>query len=443
MPLKIAILGIYHESNTFVETPTVLADFQKGHYLKGEAIRNEYQHAHHEIGGMLEILDREGLEVIPVMYAEATPGGTISAQTYQVLLQDLMLELEKVFPVDALLVVPHGAGVSEDYPDMDGHWLSRVRERVGVAVPVVGTLDLHANVSDLMVESTNALIAYKQNPHVDQRERGKEAAILLMKLLRDKINPVQVLKQVPVVISIEQQLTADEPCNSLYAYADKLSQQEGILSISIQLGFPYADVFEMGTSLIVISNNNQEQALNTANTLEEYIINNRDSFIGEKNDIPTALSMVTTSKKPVLLLDMGDNIGGGGPGNNGVKKLPLKIKLVQISDGNFREENPRHGGQVNFKMGKTAIVSTEQGSIIMLTSLRTVPFSLNQLTSCDIIPADFDAIVAKGVIAPVAAYSEVCPVIIQVNTPGVTQADMTLFDFKNRRKPLYPFENFQ
>ncbi len=313
MPLKIAILGIYHESNTFVETPTVLADFKKGHYLKGEAIRNEYQHAHHEIGGMLEILDREGLEVIPVMYAEATPGGTISAQTYQVLLQDLMLELEKVFPVDALLVVPHGAGVSEDYPDMDGHWLSRVRERVGVAVPVVGTLDLHANVSDLMVESTNALIAYKQNPHVDQRERGKEAANLLMKLLRDKINPVQVLKQVPVAISIEQQLTADEPCKSLYAYADKLSQQEGILFISIQLGFPYADVYDMGTSLIVLSDNNKEKAVFAANTLEEYIVNNRDSFIGEKNDISTALSMVATCEKPVLLLDMGDNIGGEDP----------------------------------------------------------------------------------------------------------------------------------
>jgi microcystin degradation protein MlrC len=87
------------------------------------------------------------------------------------------------------------------------------------------------------------------------------------------------------------------------------------------------------------------------------------------------------------------------------------------------------------------VVATEEGSEIMLTSLRVMPFSLQQLISQGVNPSEFDAIVAKGVNAPIAAYSPVCPTIIQVNTPGVTQADMTLFDFKHRRKPLFPFEN--
>ena len=488
MSFKIALLGIYHESNTFVEKPTLLADFQNGHYLKAEAIREEYQHAHHEIGGMMEVMDKEGMEIVPVLFAEATPGGTISSETYKTLFDEMMAELEKVLPVDACLVVPHGAGVSEEFPDMDGHWLSRVRERLGTSIPIVGTLDLHANVSPLMVSSTNALVAYKKNPHVDMRQRGIEAANLLVQFLKGHTKPVQALVQVPLAISIEQQLTAHEPCKSLYAFADELSREEGILSLSIQHGFPYADVEEMGTSVIVVTDNDPAKALSTAKKIESYILERRESFVGKKNDIPSSLEQIKISEKPVLLLDMGDNVGGGGPANNcclleafeekkqykyfvciydpravidasghkpgdpfelsftgtgkeGLKIVKIKVSLIRLTDGNFRESNPRHGGQLNFRMGNSAVVSTEQGSIILLTSLRVMPFSLQQVISQGIDPADFDAIIAKGVNAPIAAYSPVCPTIIQVNTPGVTQADMTLFRYQHRRKPLFPFEN--
>jgi microcystin degradation protein MlrC len=487
MSFRIALLGIYHESNTFVPQETTTADFRNFKYLMGETIRREYQTAHHEIGGMLEVLDKEGMEAIPIMYASATPGGAVSAITYKGLLKNMMDELEKVLPVDAILVIPHGAGVSEDFPDMDGHWLSVVRERLGDSIPIFGTLDLHANVSPLMVASTNALVAYRENPHIDMRQRGIEAANLLVDHLKGKTNPVQVLVQVPLAISIEQQLTANEPCKSLYAYADELRCDSDILSISIQHGFPYADVEEMGTSIIVIANGNREKALVVAKKLELYILDRKESFLGVKNDIQSSLNLIDKSEKPVLLLDMGDNIGGGGPANNCcileafeeckkykyfvciydpeavrmagnnqpgewfeliivgtaadcIRTYRIKVKLLRVTDGEFQESNPRHGGQINFNMGKTAVVATEQGSEIMLTSTRVMPFSLYQLTSQGVQPSDFDAIVAKGVNAPIAAYAPVCPTVIQVNTPGVTQADMTLFKFENRRKPLFPFE---
>ena len=488
MKKRVAIAGLYHESNTFVPQPTTITNFKKGRYLKGKDIINEYKNAHHEIGGMIEILHQEDIEIIPLLYAEATPGGTITAETYGALLEDLMEEVDRILPVDAFLVAPHGAGVSENFPDMDGHWLSRLRDRLGPGIPIAGTLDLHANVSPLMVSSTDALVSYKQNPHVDQREIGKESARLLIRQLRKEIELEQVLVQVPVAISIEQQLTADEPCKSLYQYAQSLSEQEGILSLSIQLGFPYADVSEMGTSIIVVSNNNRDLALATGEKLKKYIIEHKESFVGKKIDVPSSLMKVKESKKPALLLDMGDNIGGGSPGNNicllealeqqkefayfvciydpqavsdaekynnretftlsveginenGNKPFPVEVTLLGINDGNFKESRPRHGGQVNYKMGKTAIVSPREGSIIMLTSLRTPPFSLQQLLSFGIDPGLFDIIVAKGVNAPIAAYAPVCPTIIQVNTPGVTQADMTMFTFSNRRKPIFPFEN--
>ncbi len=488
MSFRVALLGIYHESNTFVIIPTVLDDFRNGQYLKGESIRKEYQNAHNEIAGMLEVLDKEQIEAIPLLFASATPGGTITAETYNFILNETLEELKKVLPIDACLVIPHGAGVSEEFPDMDGHWLSKVREIVGDTIPIIGTLDLHANVSQLMVSSTNALVAYKQNPHVDMRQRGVESAKLLVNLLNGKTKPVQALVQVPLAISIEQQLTANEPCISLYAYANQLAAEPGILALSIQHGFPYADVHEMGTSIIVVADGDYEKALSVAKKLEAYILERKQSFVGKKTDIPSALNLINDSVKPVLLLDMGDNVGGGGPANNscileafeeskkykffvcmydpqavidaslheqgeqfdltvigtgkdGLKTLKLNVKLLRISDGTFQESNPRHGGQINFRMGKTVVVSTKEGGVIMLTSLRVMPFSLQQLISQGVVPSEFDAIVAKGVNAPIAAYAPVCPTIIQVNTPGVTQADMTLFDYQQRRKPLFPFEN--
>lgn len=487
MSFRIALMGIYHESNTFVPQATTIADFRNGKYLTGEEIRKEYQTAHNEVGGMLEVMDREGMEVIPIIFASATPGGALSANTYNILLKNMMDELDKVLPVDACLVIPHGAGVSEEFPDMDGHWLSMLRKKVGDSVPIFGTLDLHANVSPVMVSSTNALVAYKENPHIDMRQTGIEAAKLLADYLKGNTKPVQVLVQVPLAISIEQQLTANEPCKSLYAYANELSRDPEILSLSIQHGFPYADVEEMGTSIIVVADGNREKALGIARKLEAYILDRRESFVGVKNSIQDSLDLIDKSEKPVLLLDMGDNVGGGGPANNccilqafeeskkykyfvciydpeavrmagnrqpgewfeliivgtgmdSIRTYRLKVKLLCVTNGEFQESNPRHGGQINFNMGKTAVVATEQGSEIMLTSLRVMPFSLQQLISQGVQPSDFDAIVAKGVNAPIAAYAPVCPTVIQVNTPGVTQADMTLFKFEHRRKPLFPFE---
>lgn len=487
MPFRVALMGIYHESNTFVPEATTIADFQRTTFLTGEAIRDEYRDAHHEIGGMLEVMDAEGIEVVPVIHAAATPGGTISAETCQWLFKELLDGLEAVLPVDACLVVPHGAGVGENFPDLDGHWLSLVRARLGDSIPIIGTLDLHANVSQLMVASTTALVAYRENPHVDMRQRGIEAARLLVDKLHGRVDPVQALVQAPLAISIEQQSTASEPCLSLYASADQLRREPGILSLSIQLGFPYADVPEMGTSIIVVADRDRERADQIAQRLESSLLANRDNFVGEKTGIDEALERIERSAKPVLLLDMGDNVGGGGPANNlallrafverqvsryflcicdaaavllaasqipgqpfeltidgtdgeGAISCRIEVRLLCHSDGEFEESSPRHGGQIRYRMGRTAVVETAMGGVIMLTSQRVMPFSLQQLISHGVDPTGFDAIVAKGVNAPLAAYAPVCPTIIQVDTPGVTQADMTRFQYRHRRQPLFPFE---
>lgn len=488
--LRVAILGIYHESNTFIAKPTTLDDFKNSHWLKGDAIAQEYRHAFHEIGGMLEVLEENNIASVPVMYAEATPGGTVSAATYDTLLKEMMRGLDAVLPIDGCLVVPHGAGVSEEHADMDGHWLTLLRQRLGPDIPIIGTLDPHANVSPAMTAATHALVAYSTNPHIDQRDTGKKAATLMVQTLKGNILPVQQLMQTPVAISIEQQWTSAEPCKGLYDQARKAAGQPGVLSISILLGFPYADVPEMGSAFIVVTDSNLPLCNSIGEELKNKLIDRHTDFVAEKHDIASLLPKMQDWAKPVLLLDMGDNVGGGSPGNSAyllaaaeagklsgcficiydptavaeaVKHPPgetfslsfgnveggymqgktdyaIPVRLLMEADGKFSEDSPRHGGQVNFDMGKIAVVQTGGGNVIMLTSLRVPPFSLRQLTAFGIHPQQFNAVVAKGVNAPIAAYGPVCPTIVQVNTPGVTQADMTRFTYRHRRQPLFPFE---
>ena len=484
---RIALLGLYHESNTFLKTKTSLKDFEKGHLLYGEDIRAEYSEAFHEIGGMLEVLDASAFEPVPLVFAEATPGGTITDDTLQFLFDKISSELRDKGPFDGIMVALHGAAVCESYPDMDGWWLEKLRTLVGDSKPIIGTLDPHANVSQKMINATNALVAYKTNPHVDQRATGAEAARLMVDTLEGRIKPTQDFYQPPATISIEQQYTSGSPCKELYGLAEQLARDSKILSISVLLGFPYADVKEMGSGFIVVSNNDHSLARDTAKGLGNYLWEKRADFVGKRISVKEAIEAVAHNPKPVLLLDMGDNVGGGSPGdstfilealersgkwksficlydpesvaiaaNSNASKISLAVggktdqehgqpyatdvTIRSIADGIFKEHQPRHGGQVNFNMGRIAIVETEKRTTIMLTSLRIAPFSLNQLTSFGIRPEDYDVIVAKGVHAPIAAYKPVCKTFVQVDTDGITQADLTRFSFRNRRKPLYPFE---
>ncbi len=484
--IRIGLLGIAHESNTFIAKLTTFEDFTKGHLYFGDEIVSEYQNAHHEIGGIIGQFDKSSIEFVPIMYAEATPGGRISSQAADYLMKMMVQSLTDALPLAGLMVVPHGAAVSESQDDFDGYWLTRVRSIVG-NIPVVGTLDLHANVSQTMASAVNVLVPYATNPHVDQRATGERAAEIMLAILADDLRPVQRLLSSKVVIGIEQQYTSSEPCQSLYQLADQMAGYRGVWSIGVVLGFPYADVHDMGTSFLIVTDGDPNLAEQVGADLEQYLIKQRQSFVGEKTSVSDAIKQLSRLSKPVLLLDMGDNVGGGSPGDGTIllqaleespyksfvcifdpeavialeavqpsqrvsleigghtdnlhgSPIQLDVQLISVVDGHFQEPEPRHGGQVHFNMGKTAIVKTRNSTTLMLTSRRIAPFSLQQLLRFGIKPSEFDVIVAKGVQAPIAAYKSVCPSYLRVNTPGVTTADLAMLNYKKRRRPLFPFE---
>jgi microcystin degradation protein MlrC len=486
--MRIGIIALLQESNTFVSRGTRLEHFQEELLASGEAVREKLAGTHHEVGGMFHALESERAEAVPIFAARALPFGVVEKRAIEALMEQMFAALDAAGDVDGVLVAPHGATVSQPWPDVDGHWLTELRRRLGPNKPIIGTLDLHANLSPAMVAAADALIAYRTNPHLDQRARGIDAARMMIRTLRGTIRPTMAASFPPLVINIEKQHTAEEPCQGLYRLADLQLADERVLSNSILLGFPYADVPEMGSSAVVVTDGEPQLADQLAAQLGEVLWNHRQEFEGEFVGIDEALNKAASLTGPVCLLDMGDNVGGGSPGDGTLlaqaihdRQLPRSLAIIHdaeavaqaqamgewgtgtftiggkadklhgpplkvdatvlgLYDGRFEEAHPRHGGIKSFDQGPTAVVRTDAGLTLILNSRRTPPFSLRQVSSCGLEAAEFHLLVAKGVNAPVAAYREVCKHFIRVNTPGCTTADLSLLTYYHRRRPLFPLE---
>jgi microcystin degradation protein MlrC len=488
--MRIGIIGLSHESNTFSSTPTTIDLFRRDRLLVGDAVRHEFDGGFHQISGFLEGLGFAGVEAVPIFFASTTASGTIEKETCDEVLALMFDAFDSTSSLDGLLVAPHGANVGEgdEYRDLDGFWLTRIRDRVGPDFPIVCTIDPHANVSGRMIEACDATIAFRSNPHLDQKARGLEACNLLLRTLSNEVRPCQRAAFPPMGINIERQRTTENPCLPLYELANDQMTRPGVLSNSIVLGFPYADVEEMGSSAIVVTDDDPDLAKRLAGELTAFMVEHRAKFVGEYITVEEAVDRALEREGPVGLLDMGDNVGGGSAADGteiahelhrrgksiafvclydpesqsrardagiGARLLlemggktdnlhgsPLiaEVTVKSLHVGQFEESRARHGAYTKFDMGPTSVVATDNGLVISLTSRRTLPVSLGIVTSIGLDPRDFQILVAKGVHAPVAAFERVCTELIRVNTPGATAADMRTFEYVHRRRPMYPFE---
>jgi microcystin degradation protein MlrC len=312
---RVGILGFQHESNTFAPMSTDIDQFT---IAVGRELVSRWGSSHSEVAGFLKGLEVEGLEAVPLYMATATPSGTVTADAFEQIADSIQGALETAPALDGLLVAPHGAGVSERERDMDGFWLQGVRKIVGEDLPMICTLDLHANVSPQMIEACDATIAYRTNPHLDTFERGLEAATLIARTLRNEIQPTQAGSFPPVAINILNQGTSEPPCSTLAGVVDAVRRRDGVLSASVCLGFHFADVAEMGTSFNVVTDRDGELAQELADELAGYLVKHRHDFDPIHIYAPEAVEQATGMKGPVCLLDTGDNVGGGSAGDGTV-----------------------------------------------------------------------------------------------------------------------------
>lgn len=486
--MRVAIGGIMHESNTFSPVLTDLAAFHI--QREGEIIRL-WEETHHEVGGFIEGGERFGYELLPTMMAKATPSGRVTAEAFSQLTQELVGFLTNAPPLDGLLLALHGAMVSEEHPDGDGEIVHRLRTALGSNFPIVVTHDLHANVSKQVVEESTALVIYKTYPHIDQRQRGLQAAEIIARLIQGKIKPVQALSKPPMVLNIVRQNTSVEPVQSIMQAAQELERHPRVLAASLALGYQYADVYEIGPSAVVVTDEDAEFAEAEAQRLADMLWDIREQLTIDLPDASSAVQKARASKNtPIVLVEMGDNIGGGSAGDStiilhellhqkadgwvvvladpdavrqcvqagigakvsmlvGGKQDDLHGAPVEVHghikclhDGKYVEIEPRHGGQRYYDQGLTAVLELDGSNkispnLVILTTERQVPFSLNQLLSLGIQPQRQKILVVKAAIAYRAAYEPIAGQIIEVDTPGLTAVNPAHFTYYNVRRPLW------
>jgi microcystin degradation protein MlrC len=419
--------------------------------------------------------------------------GPLPAGTYEALLGEVLDAIHAAMqgprPLDGLFLYLHGAMVSEAYPDADGEMCRRVRRLLGPDVPIMVTPDIHANVSRAMVEHTTATVIYRTNPHLDTRQRGLETASLMARTLHGEIEPVQWLETPPLLINILKQHTSEEPCLGLVRDAEEATRRPRILSTSLSLCYQYADVVEMGASFLAVADGDRAAARDAARWMARRAWARRAEFLADALSSEEALTEAAAyPERPVVLMDVGDNVGGGSAADStvllraaiqlGVREamfvlkdpesvraccevgvgaevslqvggktddlhgepVPIEGRVRALTDGRFIEESAVHGGGRYFDQGRTAVVETALQHTLVLTSLPMSPVSLEQVRSAGVRPERYQVLVAKGVVAPRGAYAPIAARILLVNTPGATAADPSRFAYKHRRRPLYPLE---
>jgi len=484
--MRIAIAGFMHESNTFNPVVTDRAAFVAQSLTTGAELLDEWREAHHEVGGFIEAASVEGFEAVPLLMAWATPAGPVADAVFDEITERLG-ELLRDSRVDGLLLALHGAMAAQSHLDADGEILTRLRSAVGRELPIAVTLDLHGNVSQRLIDHCDLAVAYRTCPHVDQRECGRRAAALLVRKLRGEVRPCMALAKPPMLLNIMTHDTSLPPLRPFIEAARALEQQPGILAASLLPGFAYADVPQMGPSLVVVSDGDPEHARQAADRLAGELWQAREQFAVPLPNAATAVAQALhADKRPVVLVDTGDNVGGGSAGDGtmllrellrqgaaesvvclyapeevrqcvavGVDKevslivggkidrlhgepLPVTGRVRLLHDGTYVEPDVRHGGRRVNHMGKTALVELPGRNLLVLNSLRHPPFSLGQLTCLGIKPEQQRILVVKAAIAYKAAYAAIAGTIIAVDTPGLTAVNPQRFTYRHIRRPLYP-----
>ncbi|MBY4594600.1 M81 family metallopeptidase [bacterium BD-1] len=496
---RVAILGFAIESNRFAPISTG-DDFRARAYLEGEElieeVRKETPRTTPEIPAFVRRMDETGeWTAVPILFANAESGGPVDHAFFSETLTEIEHRLRAAMPLDAVYICEHGAAITTQESDPDGVVFESIREIVGPAVPVVATVDLHANVSDRMVDAVDVLVSYRRNPHTDMAERGAEAADLIHELLSG-VKPVVAHVRLPIISPPTQLLTAP----GTGPYAEMIERGEALddprlLNVSVAGGFSYGDTPKNGLTVLVTCRQDQAYAEKTAKDLASIAWEKRAAFYPELIPLEQAVEIASAAGRddmlpPVLLADVADNPGGGGRGNTttllralvearvkgailGVfTDQALAAEAHRLGVGSSfralfnRDETARfseqfeadatvvklHSGKgvgrrgqlagCSFDLGPTAVLEIEGIRVVVITHRHQCHEPMFfEMCGIDIGTARSVVLKSRGHFR--AAFDEffTSAQILHVDAPGLTSPALNRFDFKHLPRPAIPLDD--
>jgi microcystin degradation protein MlrC len=489
---RVMIGGMRHETNMFNPVVTGLKEFRARELFYGDEIIARRRGTNTETGGFIDALDQLGLEIVPSAMGGTIPSGAVAEEAFDAIISPI-LDTLKHTQVDGIFLSLHGAMVGVNHDDGEGYILERIRSEIGYDIPIVITLDFHATLTPLMASTANAMIVYRTYPHMDMAERGREAGMLLNKILFRKLSPTLALSKQPLMIGPPHNvLPHDLPMKLVMDRARQMEREiPGVAAACPAQGFMQQDVPYAGTGVVVTTDNDPELAQKLADELGNMMFAHRREFLVDLPDPAEAIRLaMKAGNPPVAIADSGDNIGGGTPGdgtsllleilrqgvdsafvplwdpesaqlaaNAGVGATvtldvggksdpmygpPVRItgKVRAITDGLYM--NRAWGGYsagVVDNMGLSARIDMD-GITVVLNSLPMSPNNIMHANSIGVYPEDYRMTVCKGGLAFREAYKPpVTNTYIQSDTPGYSSSNLKQFTFKRIRRPMFPLDD--
>lgn len=487
--MRIAIACFAQESQSFSPIPGSWEHFGSQEYLLGEDLVSRFAGTDTELGGALDYAGQRGMQVVPLMSACASASaGPMRSEVFESIRAELVERLRAALPVDGMLLVLHGALVVEHCDDGTGEVLRAVRAVLGPGVPLVGTLDLHANVTQTMVEQATALVGYHTAPHVDMHATAERGMTILEHTVAGRFQPVSALQRLPMLLPGETAVTTRGAYAEIMAQAETLAGQNGILDVSAFSVQPWLDVYDVGCSVLVVANGDPALAEQQAAQLAREFWQRRRRF--EVDLAPTRQAIAQAlagDAHPVVLADSADAPSSGAPGDSTIvlkalldaaprrdclhnivdptavramaaagagseiavtvggssgsalyQPLTVSGRVRLMSDGEFAQKEPGFRGRVLHR-GLTSVLQI--GHVYLVVMERPVlQWDPELYRSVGLEPRDSWITVVKSPAAFRAAYEPLAAEVHILDAPGVCSPNLRALPFRRVRRPLYPLD---
>jgi microcystin degradation protein MlrC len=501
--MRIAIGQLWQETNTLNPLPTTRADFEAFGVLRGEQLVEQMAQTN-ELGGFIQSLRRWSPQpqIVGLVRLPAWPSGRATAETFDWLQGELVESLRAALPVDGVLLALHGAMAAEDHPDVEGEILLANRELVGPQIPVVATLDLHANITRLMVSQADALVLFHTAPHVDVFETGERGAAVLQRLLAGQASRLPTSEhkrdgraatafcKIPCVLPAERANTqaASGASVDLKRKVQALEQRPEVLAAGLATVQPWLDIPEFGSAVVVTTTGQPELARQLCRELADELWQRRREYLPELLSIEDAVHRAYSNKRGLVVLsDAADATTSGAPGDSvwilhellrydwprpvlvtvvapdvaaaaqrlgvgvmwtgdmgGVRdsrfgiKLSLAAKIERLFDAKF-VLNGHLGRNLAIDMGPSAVLQI--GEVRIIATSRSGPhFAPELFRAAGFDPFAAAVVVAKSPCGFRAVYEPHAAAIYSVRAPGCAPPNFWEYDYTQIPRPLWPWD---
>jgi microcystin degradation protein MlrC len=492
--MRIAIGQLWQETNTFNPLPTTRRDFERFGVMRGADLVEKMADTN-ELGGFIQSLSDwpERPDIVGLVRLPAWPAGAVTAGTFTWLRDELVTALRHALPLDGVLLALHGSLAAEDTPDVEGAILDAIREILGSSVPIVATLDLHANVTESMVRAADALVLYHTAPHIDVFETGLRGAALLRRILKDGARPITAFQKLPLVVPAERANTQD-PASVSYGLRETLQKWEAeptVLAAGLATVQPWLDVPEFGSAVVVVTDGDAGLARERCASLAATVWERRRDYLPELVPVDEAVQAAQANPAGLVVLsDSADATTSGAPGESTAVLSELlrhdwpRRALVPFVDpgvvaeaegagvgatltvilGGKRDRRFSRPIQVDTRverlfdarfvlsghlarnlpidMGRSALLR-HRGIYIVVTSESGPHFAPELFVAAGLDPFAAAVLVAKSPCGFRAAYAEKAARILVVRTPGCAPADFWRYAYRNIQRPLWPWDELE